>query len=67
MNLIRVTGVDTNEFGVKQSDNTFECYVNPAEIKAIVVNDGIGHILFVHSGNMAIDRKSVKKLASLNK
>lgn len=67
MKLTRVTGVDTDELGNKQSEDTFECYINPAEIKAIVVNDGIGHILFVHSGNMTIDRKSVKKLASLNK
>ena len=65
MSLIRVTGVDTNELGVKQSNKTFECYVNPVEIKAIVVDNGIGHISFIHGGDMTIDRKSVNKLAAI--
>lgn len=65
MSLIRVTGVDTNELGVKQSNKTFECYVNPVEIKAIVINNGIGHISFIHGGDMAVDRKSVNKLAAI--
>ena len=65
MSLIRVTGVDTNELGVKQSNKTFECYVNPVEIKAIVVNAGIGHISFIHGGDMAVDRESVNKLAAI--
>lgn len=67
MHLIRLTGVNTNELGVKQSDDTFKCYVNPAEIKAIVVENNVGHIAFIHGGDMAIDQKSVKKLTSLNK
>ena len=65
MSLVHVKGVDTDDLGNKQSEDTFDCYINPTDIKAIVVKDDIGHISFIHGGDMAVDRKSVNKLAAI--
>lgn len=62
MSLVHVKGVDTDDLGNKQSEDTFDCYINPTEIKAIVVKDDIGHIAFIHGGDMAVGHESVDRL-----
>lgn len=62
MSLIYAKEIDTDEFGNKQSENTFECYINPAEIKAIVIDGDIGHIAFIYGGEITVERKSVDAL-----
>lgn len=62
MSLIHVKGIDTDGLGNRQSEGTFDCYINPTEIKAIVVEGDIGYIAFIHGGDMAIERKSVDSL-----